>query len=84
MARINSQAGNEFNRGIRAYYYGIAALGWFLNPWIFMAASLFTTFFIYRCDFHSKSLLTLRDQFPPDFRQVNLSEEEFIVKPAKK
>lgn len=68
MARINSQAGNEFNRGIRAYYYGIAALGWFINPWLFMASTLWITWILYRRDFHSKSLKILRDQFPPESR----------------
>jgi uncharacterized membrane protein len=30
--RANNLAGDDFNRGIRAYYFGLAASGWLLNP----------------------------------------------------
>ena len=66
MARINSQAGNEFNRGIRAYYYGIAALAWFVNPWLFIIATLWITWVLYNRDFNSRSCRILRDDYPPD------------------
>lgn len=81
MARINSQAGNEFHRGIRAYYYGIAALGWFINAWVFLAATLLVTWIVYRRDFHSKTLSILRDQYPPEFREMKLGENSFSVSP---
>ena len=35
-ARIAHSTGRHFNRGIRAYYFGLAALSWFLHPWIFI------------------------------------------------
>ncbi|WP_096086308.1 DUF599 domain-containing protein [Agaribacterium haliotis] len=66
MARINAQAGNEFNRGIRAYYYGIAALAWFVNPWLFLAATLWITRVLYNRDFNSSSVRLLRDDYPPN------------------
>lgn len=69
MARINSLAGNEFNRGIRAYYYGIAALGWFINPWVFIVSTLWITWLLYRRDFHSKTLEILRDDYPIQYRE---------------
>ena len=72
MARINSCAGNEFNRGIRAYYYGIAALGWFLHPLVFILATLWVTFILYRRDYHSKALRILRDEFPPEIRDIEM------------
>ena len=72
MARINSLAGNEFNRGIRAYYYGIAALGWFLHPAVFMLATLWVTWILYRRDYHSKTLHVLRDDYPPEKRDITM------------
>ena len=31
-AQLSTLAGDEFNGGIRAYYFGFAALGWFASP----------------------------------------------------
>lgn len=75
MARVNSQAGNEFNRGIRAYYYGIAALAWFINPWLFIASTAWITWVLYRRDFHSKSLSILKDQYPPEIREIEFFDD---------
>jgi uncharacterized membrane protein len=36
LARIASSTGRDSNRGIRAYYFGLAALSWFAHPWLFM------------------------------------------------
>ena len=69
IARVNSLAGNEFNRGIRAYYYGIAALGWFISPWLFIASTIWITWLLYRRDFASQMLKILRDDYPPEFRE---------------
>ena len=71
MAKINSFAGNEFNRGIRAYYYGIAALGWFLHPLVFILATLWVTWILYQRDFHSKALEVMRDLYPPEVRDIS-------------
>jgi hypothetical protein len=32
VAAANNLAGDDFNRGIRAYYFGLAASGWLLSP----------------------------------------------------
>ena len=34
--RINVLAARHFNRGIRAYFFALATLGWFVNPYVFM------------------------------------------------
>jgi len=39
-AVVNTLAGDEFNRGIRAYYFGFAALAWFAHPALFMALTV--------------------------------------------
>ena len=36
-----SHAVGELNAGVRAYYFAFAALGWFIHPLDFMAATAF-------------------------------------------
>ncbi len=38
-AFLTSNAAKHFNNGLRAYYFGLAALAWFVHPYAFMAAS---------------------------------------------
>jgi uncharacterized membrane protein len=53
---VNTLAGDEFNRGIRAYYFGFAALGWFVHPGLFVALTIVILLVLWRRDFHSKTL----------------------------
>jgi uncharacterized membrane protein len=55
-ARIASSAADNFNYGLRAYYFGLAALTWFMNSWIFMAATAWVVAILYWREFRSKSL----------------------------
>jgi len=56
MSRLVALAGESFNHGIRAYYFSMAALSWFLHPWIFVFCSAWVTFVLYRREFHSHTL----------------------------
>lgn len=58
-ARIATGTARHFNRGIRAYYFGLAALSWFLHPWLFMALSAWVVLVLYRREFRSRLLETL-------------------------
>ncbi|MDR0769606.1 MAG: DUF599 domain-containing protein [Burkholderiales bacterium] len=58
--RVNALAGDEFNRGIRAYYFGFAALGWFIHPAVFVAFTLWVLAILWRRDFRSKTLRAMR------------------------
>ena len=40
MARIRSQAVGQLNAGLRAYYFALAGLGWFIHPGLFMATTV--------------------------------------------
>lgn len=62
MARINSMAGDEFNRGIRAYYFGLAAVTWFIQPWLFIAMTSVVVAVLYRRDFASPALRVLQEE----------------------
>ncbi len=55
-AEIASRAGNHFNRGMRAYYFGLAALGWFVHPYVFILATAWVVLVVYRREFRSNML----------------------------
>ncbi|RLT98594.1 MAG: DUF599 family protein [Ketobacter sp.] len=56
---VISRAAHAFNLGLRSYYFGLAFLLWFVNPWIFMATSTWVVAVLYRREFHSKALRAL-------------------------
>ncbi|PIE25042.1 MAG: hypothetical protein CSA60_01670 [Neptuniibacter caesariensis] len=59
IARMTSMAANNFNIGLRTYYFCLAILGWFINPWLFMVLSAGVAFVLYRREFKSSTLRTL-------------------------
>jgi uncharacterized membrane protein len=56
VAGTNSLAGDDFNRGIRAYYFGLAASGWLLNTWALGLLSVIVLVVLYRRDYRSPAL----------------------------
>jgi uncharacterized membrane protein len=58
-AGIANSTGRHFNRGIRAYYFGLAALSWFLHPWIFIVLTGWVVLVLYRREYRSNLLETL-------------------------
>ncbi len=67
MAQVNGLAGDEFHRGIRAYYFGLAALAWFVQPWFFMMTTALVILVLYRQNFASATLRALQaEPFPQD------------------
>lgn len=59
-ARISMLAARHFNRGLRAYFFALAALAWFLHPALFMVMTVYVLFVLYRREFRSKSLQALQ------------------------
>ncbi len=55
-ARVLSMAANQFNFGLRAYYFGMATLAWFVHPWFFMLVTTGVVLILYRREFHSDVL----------------------------
>ena len=55
-ARVISLAANQFNFGLRAYYFGLAMLAWFIAPWLFMLVTAGVVFILYRREFNSEVL----------------------------
>jgi uncharacterized membrane protein len=60
-ARLMVNAARHFGLGLRGYYFGIAALAWFINAYAFMIASTWVVMVIYRREFRSLVIQYLAD-----------------------
>ncbi len=60
-SRISDIATQHFNSGIRGYYFGLAALGWFVHPLLLMAVSALVLLVLWRREFHSRTLDALKE-----------------------
>ena len=60
-AAVNSCAGNDFNRGLRAYYFGMAVMSWMVSPWLFILATIIIVIVLARREFYSPVLKALID-----------------------
>lgn len=58
-AEVSTNASKDFNQGLRAYYYSLAALGWFVHPWVFVAATTLVTVVLYLREHHSATMKML-------------------------
>jgi len=52
-ARLFSAAGRHFNRGQRGFFLALGYLGWFVSPWVFMAATTAVVIVMWRRQFAS-------------------------------
>lgn len=60
-AKLVSNAARHFNMGLRAYYFGFAAMSWFIHPVLFMLATVWVVTVAYRREFHSRTLTNLEN-----------------------
>ena len=58
---MNILAASHFMRGIRAYFFALALLSWFVHPILFLAATTWVVLVIYRREFRSQSLHIIAD-----------------------
>ncbi len=58
-ADIATLAGESYNIGIRAYYFSIALMTWFVDPLVFLVVTLIVAFVMYRREFASPMLRSL-------------------------
>ncbi len=61
-ARVIDLAGLSYNQGLRAYYFALSVLAWFISPYLFILASSFVVAVLYRREFKSRSLMALRQK----------------------
>ncbi|MDP1730438.1 MAG: DUF599 domain-containing protein [Devosia sp.] len=53
IAQLNSLAAKNFNNGIRAFYFSVSMVAWFVNEWFSITASLLTVGFLIHREFFS-------------------------------
>lgn len=53
IARMNALGAKNFNSGIRAYYFSVATVAWFVSEWLAIAACLVTIFILAHREFFS-------------------------------
>ncbi len=59
IAALASFASGNFNNGLRAYYFGVAALSWFLHPVLMMIMTISVVYVLHQREFRSKTLQIL-------------------------
>jgi uncharacterized membrane protein len=55
IAQLNTLAAKNFNNGIRAYYFAVPMVAWFVSDWLAIAVTLITTGFIIHREFFSSA-----------------------------
>ncbi|MCF3629767.1 DUF599 domain-containing protein [Thalassospiraceae bacterium LMO-SO8] len=60
-ATILSRAQDNFNRGLRSYYFALALLPWFIHPLMLFGTTVWVLLVLYRRDFRSVTLKTLAE-----------------------
>lgn len=69
LAAVTSYAGTNFNDGLRAYYFALAAMTWFLHPYLMLIATAWVVYVLYHREFESRTLYALtRDDATPQIR----------------
>jgi len=61
IAVVATHASKDFNQGLRAYYFSLAALAWFVSPWLFMLAAAAVVAVLYVREYRSSALRILGD-----------------------
>ncbi|MDX1706191.1 DUF599 domain-containing protein [Pseudidiomarina sp.] len=76
-AKVFDQAGHEYNNGLRAYYFALAFMCWFLHPMAFMVATAVVLGVLYRREFRStvlRALLATKGLEPGPIKLVKKEE----------
>jgi uncharacterized membrane protein len=55
IAQLNTLAAKNFNNGIRAYYFAVPSVFWFVSEWFAIAASVITVAFLIHREFFSSA-----------------------------
>ena len=62
IAAVTSYAGTTFNDGLRSFYFALAAMAWFLHPYLMLLATVWVVWVLYRREFESRTLKALADR----------------------
>ena len=61
MAKISTLAGDQFNRGLRTYYFAIASVTWTIHPTLLIAFSGIIVGVLVKRDFYSQAVRILSE-----------------------
>jgi uncharacterized membrane protein len=61
IALIVTFANGNFNNGLRAYYFGVAALSWFLHPVLMIAVTTSVVYILHQREFRSRTVQAMID-----------------------
>lgn len=64
VAGVAGIVGHHSNVGLRYYYFGIAGLGWFIHPLVFMATTLWVVGVLYRREYRSRAFRIIKADDP--------------------
>ncbi len=78
-AKMETMAANNFNMGLRTYYFSLALLGWVINPWVLILMSTGVVYVLYQREFRSSTLQTLMAG-RPEGRVFDSSYQDLIKK----
>jgi len=59
LALIIGFANGNFNNGLRAYYFGVAALSWFLHPVLMIVITISVVYVLHQREYRSRTLQAL-------------------------
>lgn len=60
-AKIIDQASHSYNYGLRAFYFSLAVVTWFVSPWFLIGSATLVVGILYEREFLSKSLEALKE-----------------------
>lgn len=80
-AIVLTMAARHMNRGLRTYYFSMAGLGWFINPWFFIIATGAIVWVLYRREFRSEIVHVLNMPSEEQLRHRGSTKSEGGVSP---
>lgn len=89
--KIIDLAAHTNNYGLRAFYFSLSVLAWFINGWLFMVAATLVVVVLYNREFRSRPLMEMRklEVFREEFteeakKDVNKEVDTEVNKDTKK
>jgi uncharacterized membrane protein len=76
MTQVTSHAAEDFNQGLRAFYFAFAAIAWFFHPWLSVASSALVVYILHQREFQSRTLHALTSPSTVS-RSLHLPEKVF-------
>lgn len=60
-SKVIDMAGHAYNYGLRAYYFSLSILPWFISPWLFMLSATVVVIVLYLREFTSKPYKVIQE-----------------------